>query len=352
MSKETLEYHHDIHHKAYVDNLNKLIAGTDWEGKSLGGHRHRHLPVRRRGAERHLQQCQPALEPLAVLGDDGPGKRRHPRRAGKGADRSFGSVAKFKEDFAAAGASQFGSGLGLARQDKDGSPSRSPDRNGVNPLCFGQTALLGCDVWGTQLLYRLPQQAAGLPDQLPRKAGELGKRGLAPLTPSRNHRKARHRAAFCHSFMPKYPGGRAARRGSAPLVLPRDPPHGLRTTGNRHERMDQGFWAMIAVCVTWGLSPIFYHALAGVPVLEVLAHRTIWSLVFFLIVLGVQRRLSELLPAPSPGPGQGGWRRRRCLSRPIGASSSGRCRPAMSCKARSTIILSADCRPAGRCNLS
>jgi len=35
MSKETLEYHHDIHHKAYVDNGNKLIAGTEWEGKSL-----------------------------------------------------------------------------------------------------------------------------------------------------------------------------------------------------------------------------------------------------------------------------------------------------------------------------
>ncbi len=59
----------------------------------------------------------------------------------------------------------------------------------------------------------------------------------------------------------------------------------------------KGFWAMIAVCVTWGLSPIFYHALAGVPVLEVLAHRTIWSLVFVLIVLGIQRRLSELARA-------------------------------------------------------
>ncbi|MCC6007297.1 MAG: superoxide dismutase, partial [Rhodobacteraceae bacterium] len=35
MSRETLEYHHDIHHKAYVDNGNKLIAGTEWEGKSL-----------------------------------------------------------------------------------------------------------------------------------------------------------------------------------------------------------------------------------------------------------------------------------------------------------------------------
>ena len=35
MSRETLEYHHDKHHKAYVDNGNKLLKGSEWEGKSL-----------------------------------------------------------------------------------------------------------------------------------------------------------------------------------------------------------------------------------------------------------------------------------------------------------------------------
>ena len=35
MSAETLEFHHDLHHKAYVDNGNKLISGTEWENKSL-----------------------------------------------------------------------------------------------------------------------------------------------------------------------------------------------------------------------------------------------------------------------------------------------------------------------------
>jgi Fe-Mn family superoxide dismutase len=35
MSRETLEYHHDKHHKAYVDNGNKLLAGSGLEGKSL-----------------------------------------------------------------------------------------------------------------------------------------------------------------------------------------------------------------------------------------------------------------------------------------------------------------------------
>ena len=35
MSRETLEYHHDKHHKAYVDNGNKLLQGSEWEGKSV-----------------------------------------------------------------------------------------------------------------------------------------------------------------------------------------------------------------------------------------------------------------------------------------------------------------------------
>ena len=35
MSKETLEFHHDKHHLAYVNNGNNLLKGTEWEGKSL-----------------------------------------------------------------------------------------------------------------------------------------------------------------------------------------------------------------------------------------------------------------------------------------------------------------------------
>jgi chloramphenicol-sensitive protein RarD len=59
----------------------------------------------------------------------------------------------------------------------------------------------------------------------------------------------------------------------------------------------KGFWAIILVCVTWGLSPIYYRELAGVPVLEVLAHRTLWSLVFFVALLAWQGRLGEFWQA-------------------------------------------------------
>ena len=56
----------------------------------------------------------------------------------------------------------------------------------------------------------------------------------------------------------------------------------------------KGLLAMVGASVLWGLSTLFYKALAHVPPFEVLAHRTIWSLVFFGILLAVQGRLGEL----------------------------------------------------------
>lgn len=57
----------------------------------------------------------------------------------------------------------------------------------------------------------------------------------------------------------------------------------------------RGLTAAIAACTIWGLSSPYYALLSHVPPLEVLAHRTFWSLVFFAGVLAIQRRLS-LLP--------------------------------------------------------
>lgn len=56
----------------------------------------------------------------------------------------------------------------------------------------------------------------------------------------------------------------------------------------------QGIIAMIAACVLWGLSPLYYKALSNIPPLEVLSHRTLWSLVIFGIVLAVQGRLGQI----------------------------------------------------------
>lgn len=58
--------------------------------------------------------------------------------------------------------------------------------------------------------------------------------------------------------------------------------------------LTKGLLAMIAACVVWGLSPIYYKLLSHVPALEVLAHRALWSLIFFASVLALQRRLGEM----------------------------------------------------------
>ncbi|WP_323764349.1 EamA family transporter RarD [Marinovum sp.] len=55
-----------------------------------------------------------------------------------------------------------------------------------------------------------------------------------------------------------------------------------------------GILAMVAACCIWGLSGLYYRMLAEIPALEVLAHRTLWSAVFFAVVIAVQGRLGEL----------------------------------------------------------
>jgi chloramphenicol-sensitive protein RarD len=59
----------------------------------------------------------------------------------------------------------------------------------------------------------------------------------------------------------------------------------------------KGVVALIAACTVWGLSGLYYKLLSHVPPIEILAHRTIWSLVFFAMILLVQGRLSALVAA-------------------------------------------------------
>jgi Fe-Mn family superoxide dismutase len=77
----------------------------------------------------------------------GPSGREMPSELTSAIVGSFGSVEQFKADFSAAGAGQFGAGWCWLVKDSDGALKVTKTENGVNPLCFGQTALLGCDVW-------------------------------------------------------------------------------------------------------------------------------------------------------------------------------------------------------------
>jgi len=147
MSQETLEFHHDLHHKAYVDNGNKLLEGSGHEGKSLEEivvATYQSGALVQSGLFNNASQHWNHIQFWEMMG---PGGNAMPSELEKALTESFGSVGTFKQEFSAAGAGQFGSGWCWLVKDKDGSLKVTKTENGVNPLCFGQTALLGCDVW-------------------------------------------------------------------------------------------------------------------------------------------------------------------------------------------------------------
>ena len=147
MSKETLEYHHDLHHNAYVTNGNKAIDGTEWADKSLEEiivGTYDASTTAQNGIFNNISQLWNHNQFWEMMT---PGKSAMPSELEAALTDSFGSVDEFKSHFSAAGAGQFGSGWAWLVKGADGGLKITKTENGVNPLCFGQTTLLGCDVW-------------------------------------------------------------------------------------------------------------------------------------------------------------------------------------------------------------
>ena len=145
MSEETLQFHHDLHHKAYVDNGNKLLEGSGLEGQSLEEIvRATHGDGAKAGLFNNASQHWNHLQFWQMMGPAGGGM---PSGLESRIQDAFGSVDAFKQAFVQAGVGQFGSGwCWLVVEGGSLKVTKTP--NGVNPLCFpGQTALLGCDVW-------------------------------------------------------------------------------------------------------------------------------------------------------------------------------------------------------------
>jgi Fe-Mn family superoxide dismutase len=147
MSRETLEYHHDLHHKAYVDTGNKLLAESEHKDKNLEEivkATYQPGAVKQNGLFNNASQHWNHTQFWQMMA---PGLPKMPSEVEKRLTDAFGSVEAFNEKFSAAGAGQFGSGWAWLVRDKDGSLKITSTENGVNPLCFDQQALLGCDVW-------------------------------------------------------------------------------------------------------------------------------------------------------------------------------------------------------------
>jgi len=144
MSKETLEYHHDKHHLAYVNNGNNLLKGTEWENKSLeeivkGSH------GKNAGLFNNAGQHYNHLHFWKWMKPNGGGDKIPGALKAK-IDSDLGGVAKAKEDFIQAGVTQFGSGWSWIAV-KDGKLAIMKTANGENPLVHGGKPILGCDVW-------------------------------------------------------------------------------------------------------------------------------------------------------------------------------------------------------------
>lgn len=147
IDKQTMEIHHDKHHQAYVDNLNKAIAGTPNESKSLEellANAGKISPAVRNNGGGHWNHSFF----WEILSPDGGGKPTG--KLSEAIDEAFGSFDEMKEKFNTAGLTRFGSGwawLGVL----DGKLAICSTPNQDNPLMDVADCkckpILGCDVW-------------------------------------------------------------------------------------------------------------------------------------------------------------------------------------------------------------
>jgi Fe-Mn family superoxide dismutase len=144
MSAETLEYHHDKHHQAYVTNGNKLLEGSGLENKGLEDIVRESFgsnPGLFNNAGQHFNHIQ-----FWQWMKAGGGGKKIPGALQKAIDGDLGGYDKFRADFIQAGTTQFGSGwCWLAIRNGKLEITKTP--NGENPLVHGGRPLLGCDVW-------------------------------------------------------------------------------------------------------------------------------------------------------------------------------------------------------------
>ncbi len=141
ISSETLSYHYSKHHKAYVDNLNKLIEGTELADQSLESI----ITSSSGGVFNNAAQVWNHTFYWHCLSPNGGGL---PSGALLEAiNKAFGSFEQFKDEFSQAAATRFGSGWAWLVQNKAGGLEITSTANADTPMTQELNALLTCDVW-------------------------------------------------------------------------------------------------------------------------------------------------------------------------------------------------------------
>jgi Fe-Mn family superoxide dismutase len=142
ISRETLEFHHGKHHKAYVDKTNELIAGTEFEKAALED-------IVRRAQGTLFNQAAQVWNHTFYWQSLSPQGGGEPSGSVKTAlDKAFGSVDEFRKAFTAKAAGHFGSGWIWLVKQADGKIAITEGHDAANPLTQnGVVPLLACDVW-------------------------------------------------------------------------------------------------------------------------------------------------------------------------------------------------------------
>ncbi len=141
ISSETLDFHYGKHHQTYVDNLNKLIVGTEFADADL------ETIVRKSqgGMFNNAAQIWNHTFYWNSLSPSGGGEP-----AGKLVEaivKAFGSFAMFKEEFSKVAIGTFGSGWAWLVQRPDGTLAIVSTSNAATPITGNDKPLLTCDVW-------------------------------------------------------------------------------------------------------------------------------------------------------------------------------------------------------------
>ena len=146
ISQETIEYHYGKHLQTYVDNLNKLVAGTEFEAMPL-----EEIVAKSQGAifnnagqilnhNLYFTQFKPYSNVQSPMSND-------ELPIIKAIVRDFGSFEAFKAEFEQKGTTLFGSGWVWLAADKDGKLVITQESNAGNPVTKGLKPLLTMDVW-------------------------------------------------------------------------------------------------------------------------------------------------------------------------------------------------------------
>jgi Fe-Mn family superoxide dismutase len=141
ISRETIDFHYGKHERTYIDNLNKLIKGTEFEDMELED-------IIRQADGQLFNNASQAWNHILYFFSFSPDGGGEPSgELAEAINRDFGSFENFKNQFQQAGVALFGSGWVWLSRDNDGKLYISTESNAGNPLRQGRTPILAFDVW-------------------------------------------------------------------------------------------------------------------------------------------------------------------------------------------------------------